>query len=55
MKTLKQYIDEKYAGNVTACARANGVKRQTIESLLKAKSVSYIIGGRRYQDKGEFK
>lgn len=55
MKTLKQYVNKKYAGNVSACARANGVTRQAVEQWLKAKHPFYVINGRLLQLKREIK
>lgn len=55
MITLKQFINEKYAGNVSACARANGVTRQAVENWMKAKHPFYVIDGRLLQLKREIK
>lgn len=55
MITLKQFINEKYAGSISACARANGVTRQAVQGWLNAKSTTYVINGQRVQVKGAIK
>lgn len=55
MKTLKKHIEDVHGGNVTACAKANGLKRQDVEQMLNGKNKQYVINGRRFIDKGEMK
>lgn len=51
MKTLQQHIDEKYSGNKSEFAKANGKTQQWANEILKVPAV--VINGRRYIDKGE--